>query len=463
MMRHRHRFRVLSAAVLAGAVLATVPLVSRAQVTPTVANRVGGTGDDGAKPLSLTEAVALAQRNLPAVIQARNQERSAAASRRAAKGALIPTLAISGTTGYAAGTTINPQGALVPQNSANPWSYSNQLNMGVQLFDGGRRFSEIKRNSFVAEQANIAVLTSRYDAALQAKQQFYAALAARESEGAARAQLEQAEQQLRASIARLNAGVITKSDSLRSIIQVGNAQLAILTAQNDLRVANASLTRITGSEQLVTANPADTLYVPMPEITEAELLRVVPDAPAIQLSEATLSVAKAAKRTQRAAYLPTVNASFGYSFRATDSNLTPNKFVLPFRNNASNQNWGLSFTYPLFDGFTRELNATNTAIAVENAEANLRDAKLAARADLSTQLRSLNNANARIQVQLQSIAAADEDLRVMQQRYQLGASTLLDLLTSQTQLNQARQSLIQARFDARVAKAQLESLLGREL
>lgn len=457
----QRKARTVGVAFVTGAVLATASSVSGAQAP--VVNRLGSAVDAEARTISLSEAVSLAQRNLPAGIQARNQERSAAAAQRAAKGALIPNLTISAQTGHASGTTINPQGVLVPQNTATPWSYSNAMNLNLQLFDGGRRFSEIRRNNFVVEQANVAVLTSRFDAALQAKQQFYAALAARESESAARAQLEQAEQQLKASIARLNAGVITKSDSLRSIIQVGNAQLAILTAQNDLRVANASLTRITGSQELVTANPADTAYVPLPEITEAELLRIVPDAPAIQLAEANLSVAQAAKRTQRAAYLPTVTATFGYSFRATDSNLAADKFVLPFGNNASNKSWGFNFSYPIFDGFQRELNATNAKIAVDNAEASLRDSKLAARANLSTQLRTLNNANARIQVQLQSIAAAEEDLRVMQQRYQLGASTLLDLLTSQTQLNQARQQLIQARFDARVARAQLESLLGREL
>lgn len=453
--------RTLGAAVAAGAVLAAAPLVSHAQGT--VTNRVGSTGDDGARAISLAEAVELAQRNLPSTIQARNQERSAAAAMRAAKGALIPSLSIGATTGYSAGTTINNFDGTLTKIGGNPYSYGNSMNLQLQLFDGGSRFSEINRNSYVAEAANVAVVTSRFDAALQAKQQFYAGLAARESESAARAQLEQAEQQLKASIARLSAGVITKSDSLRSVIQVGNAQLAVLTAQNDLRVANAALTRITGSSALVTANPADTSYVDMPEITEADLLRTVPDAPAIQLSEANLSIAKAAKRTQKSAYLPTVNMSFGYNFSANSKALTSGNLVLPFQNNASRQSVSLSMSYPIFNGFAREQNAVNADIAVNNAEASLRDAQLAARANLSTQLRALNNANARIQVQLQSIAAAEEDLRVMQQRYSLGASTLLDLLTSQTQLNQARQSLIQARFDARVAKAQLESLLGREL
>lgn len=456
-------FRKIGAAAVAGAVLATAPLVSGAQTTPTVTNRVGATGDDGARPVSLTEAVQEAQRNLPAAIAARNQERSAAASTRAAKGALIPNLTIGTSTTYTDGTTINNFDGSLTKLSGNPYQYGNSMSLTADLFDGGRRFSEIKRNSFVSEAANVAVLTSRYDAALQAKQQFYAALAARESEAAARAQLEQAEQQLKASIARLSAGVITKSDSLRSVIQVGNAQLALLTAQNDLRVANATLTRIMGATSLVTANPGDTLYVAMPEVTEGDLLKIVPDAPAIQLSEANLSIAKAAKRTQRAAYLPTLSATYRYNFSATSNGLTSGNLILPFQGNAARQTITVDFSYPLFNGFTRELNGVNAKIAVENAEANLRDARLAARANLSTQLRALNNANARIQVQLQSIAAAEEDLRVMQQRYALGASTLLDLLTSQTQLNQARQQLIQARFDARVAKAQLESLLGREL
>jgi outer membrane protein len=66
-------------------------------------------------------------------------------------------------------------------------------------------------------------------------------------------------------------------------------------------------------------------------------------------------------------------------------------------------------------------------------------------------------------VQQASIAAAEEDLRVQQQRYALGVSTLLDLLTSQAQLNQARQALIQARLDGRIARAQLSALVGREL
>jgi outer membrane protein len=79
------------------------------------------------------------------------------------------------------------------------------------------------------------------------------------------------------------------------------------------------------------------------------------------------------------------------------------------------------------------------------------------------QIGAFRTAEARVQIQLASVAAGEEDLRVQQERYNLGASTLLDVLNSQSTLDQARRDLIQARLDARTAKAQLEALVGRDL
>jgi outer membrane protein len=122
-----------------------------------------------------------------------------------------------------------------------------------------------------------------------------------------------------------------------------------------------------------------------------------------------------------------------------------------------------NLSYPLFNGFTREEQVTRTRVQEDIANAQLRDSRLAAQQQLVQYVGALRLANERVQIQLASVDAAEEDLRVQQQRYSLGASTLLDLLTSQLTLYQARASLIQARLDARVARAQIEALIGREL
>ena len=97
------------------------------------------------------------------------------------------------------------------------------------------------------------------------------------------------------------------------------------------------------------------------------------------------------------------------------------------------------------------------------AEATAADAQREVQADLTTRLAELDAARTRIEITQTSVAAATEDLRVQQQRYRLGASTIVDLLTSQEALNQAEVDVVNARFDYLRAKAQLDALIGRTL
>lgn len=434
-----------------GAVLVAAPLGAQGPAT---------LPDDNARPITLTEAIAEAQRNAPGVVNARGLERNAGAARRSAVAAYLPALNLTASSARTQGVQFF-QGQLVPL-TGNPWNYNNGVATNLLIFDGGQRWQDLHRARATADVAVASYTQARFDAALQVKQQFYAALAARESEAAAQAQLEQAEQQLKASTARVAAGVATKSDSLRSAIQVGNARLAVLTSQNDLRVANAALTRVVGSTTTVTASPADTVDAPFAMPTDAELEALVGRGPAVMVAEANVMAARAGKKAQRAQYLPTLSVNYNYSYTQSSKTFSGGNLFLLGGNDPNRQNMSFNFSYPLFNQFVREQATVQADVALHNAEAQLRDARLAARANLTTQLRSLANAQARAQVQLAAIAAAEEDLRVQQQRYALGASTLLDLLTSQTTLNQARQALIQARFDGRIARAQLSSLIGRE-
>jgi outer membrane protein len=119
--------------------------------------------------------------------------------------------------------------------------------------------------------------------------------------------------------------------------------------------------------------------------------------------------------------------------------------------------------FPLFNNLSREVSVARAAVAEDVAEVQARDARLLARQTLVQSLGQMRNAQEQVQIQTVSVAAAAEDLRVQQRRYELGATTLLDLLTSETQLDNARSALIRARYDYRVAKAQLEALIGRDL
>jgi outer membrane protein len=438
---------VMNSIRAAVATLVLLPVIAAAQ-TPS---------DTTATPISLAEAIRLAQRNAPATVLARGAIQTSELSVKQAYSAFLPSVNLSAGTSRQKGDRFDTQGNLVPF-TGNPTNYSTGMNASLQLFDGGRRFFDIRKTKADVNAAEATEVTQRYQIALQVKQQYYNILAARESKSAADAQIEQANAQLRAAGLRLRAGAATTSDSLRSIIQLGNAQLALLTAQNNLNLANATLTRLVASPRPVTATPSDTLdqRVVIPSLAELEPL--VEKAPAVEQASAELVSAKAASRSAKTTYFPTVSMSFSRG----GSGLDP-AFGLGDKRYAYNQSLNFSLSFPLFNNLNREVSVLRAAVTEDNAEVTLRDAQLGAHQTLVQALGQMTTAQQQVDIQAASVAAAVEDLRVQQKRYELGASTLLEVLTSQTQLDQARTALIRARYDYRVAKAQLEALIGRDL
>ena len=418
-----------------------------------------------ARPIPLDEAVRLARRNAPATVQSRNAIRQAAGTVRQRYAAFLPNLTLNSGVSNSEGFNLaqvadpaNPGSFIsVPRPFSQDWAGNHGLNANLQLFGGGNRIFQLQQARAQLDAAEAADVTQEFTIALQVKQQYYAVLAAREQRLAADRQLESAEQQLRASVARVRAGAATRSDSLRTSIQVGNARLAILNAENQLANANASLARLIGSEVLVTAEEGSAGSETI-SMADAELLDYVERSPAVVQAVASKNAAKEGNRSTWSQYLPTISVSLGksYSGRAGEFQLWGDPDL-----NSTRTNYSVS--WQLFNGLNREQQVLQSSVAYDNAEAQLRDARLNARAQMIQQIGAFRTAEARVQIQLASVAAGEEDLRVQQERYNLGASTLLDVLNSQSTLDQARRDLIQARLDARTAKAQIEALVGRDL
>jgi outer membrane protein len=411
------------------------------------------------REITLAEALAMAARNDVSVVRADGSARTANASVRSAYGAYIPNLSLSaGTTRQLGdlGTTRVENGQVVITSRA-PWSTSVGASASVTIFDGGRRWFDLGQARANRVSAEVDVATARWQAALATKQAFFNVLAARETQFAAAAQLEQALRQRADAVARTHAKAATKSDSLRAEIQVRSAQLAVTAAATDKVSADAALARTVGSLEPVTA-AGDSIVVTSLALDDSTLAALVENAPAVRAARAELEAAREARKGAWGAYLPSVTASWSRAGNGIGDTPAWDPTSLDF---SGSLRFGL--TFPIFDQFGREERLTQTDVAIRDAEATLRDTRLGARQSLTDGLGSFHEASERTASEAATVEAADEDLRVQRERYNLGGSTLLDVLGSQTQLDQARRDLIRARFDQRVAKAQLEALIGRDL
>jgi outer membrane protein len=407
--------------------------------------------EDRARPVSLDDAVRLAQLNSPATVTARNALRTGKLTELNALGQYLPNIGVNyGASNFAGGQFI--QGQLVPYQG-NPWNYYKGYSASLLLFDGGQRY-------FSYRQAQAQTL-QRYGVAYAVKQQYYAVLQARELEAAGASALEQAQVSLNASASRVKIGAVVRTDSIRATIQVGTARLALLNARAQLRDANAALTRLVASDVPVTAIAADTSDVPRIDVDDASLARMADDGPNVRQAIAAYQSAIQGRRaTVTSQFIPQVRASYGYSANAFTS---PN-FDWGGGPAASTQTqYAFSISYTIFNNFSRELSAMQATVAADNAEAALRDARFNAKANLAQLVDQFRTAAQTVELQQLQIAAAQEDLAAQQSRYALGASSYLDLLTSQSALDAQRILLINARYTARTAKAAIEAFIGRDL
>jgi outer membrane protein TolC len=410
------------------------------------------------RTVTLADAIRLSERVQPLVVRAAGEITTAAAQRRSAWGSYLPTLSASSSASAFSSegpSRVDPvTGQLLSGNTSNR-SLNTSLSASVDLFTGFRRGAEMRAARATQSAAEASLVDARFQQALATTSQFLAALAAEQLVRVRETSVRRAEEQLKTSINKLQAGSATRSDSLRSRVTLGNAQLDLIRAGTDLATAEAGLARLIGETGRVKALDDSAFYrvIEMPD-TAALRAEAESKSPRIQSAAAAAKAARAGLKASRAAYWPSLALSGNTAWNASRSN----DYDL-----LNQRQLSLALRWSVFDGFARELAVAERAASLDLADATAADEQRAVAAELTARLAELAAARAQIDITQTSVLAAEEDLRVQQERYRLGASTIVDVLTSQEALNQAEVDVVVARFDYLRAKASLEALIGRNL
>jgi len=404
------------------------------------------------RQLTLAEAVQRALEVQPAVVEARGTVSNAGWQKRAAYGAFLPSL----TLGSSAFRQNSPSIVNGLSATAGTYQYSSSLSLSLDLFTGFRRLARYRNAAATEDAADAGLVNQRYQVTVATQQAFFTALADEDLVRVAEAQVQRAKEELQISVNKFLAGAATRSDTLTSTVDLGTAQLTLLQARANLATAQANLARQAGIDGPVQAVP-DSQLPALPDTTGLRAAAVA-GAPVVVQADAQARAASAAVWDARSLYLPTVTAGFSTSsqgltepwsgFDAGNRNL--NQFRI-----------GLSWT--LFNGFQREQTAAQNVASADLARAQAADTRRQLDAQLTQQVAALFTAYTQIGITGANVAAATEARRVQQERYRLGAATLLDLLTAEANLTQAAVNQVQARYNYLNARAQLEALVGRSL
>ncbi len=325
-----------------------------------------------------------------------------------------------------------------------------QLGASYDIFSA-RKFAELGRTAAELDGATATEVQQRFIAALQTESSYYAVLTGAELVRVGRDRMTRAEEALQVARARVLTGNAVQTDSLTVRLDLIRAQVNLLVRETDLRVARLDLGRRMGMDGPVDAAPLDSLApAALPLGLRDAVLQALAQGPGYRVARATERQADAVLHGRRGGYLPTLTLSAGHS-----------RFDVALFPSASNvSSLTLTASLPLWDNGQRELGILRARADRNVARAVRTDLELSAQRDVTQAYDGYQTAGAAWALAREATAAAQESYRVETARYRSGATTVVDLIIAQNNLGDAEAGLIQARYASRLARAQLEAILG---
>ena len=414
-----------------------------------------------AETLTLDDCIELALQNRASIVAARGNERLAKWNQTWALGQFLPSM--GGSYAYNKGkeTSIEPPNITLADDTLTTqdigpnknWNFSADMafvNVPNWFNYFGARQSKIK--------AHLDVINSEQDLIYSVKLSYYAYLASVENVDVQERAVERSEEQLKLNESRFELGSASRSDVLKQKVQVGNDELAFLQAQNSVVTSKASLAYTIGIDpnrediEFSTDYSAREYDGTLDQAMQFGLERE----PGLLSAERDLAAAKHAVSSRWASYLPTLSGFYDYT-RSIGTIAYP--IVQDYSSNRGI--YGFRISLNIFDGFSRERSLVQAKINRNNARAYLAETRNLMTRDIKVAYYEITQYREARRVAEENVASATEDLKITQEKYNLGAATILELLDSQVSLKRTQVSLIQADFDLNLSVAKLENAMGK--
>lgn len=330
------------------------------------------------------------------------------------------------------------------------------LSLQYLLFDFGQReaqIEQVKQNLVEANYANSLTIQNVLYGIVSAYYDYFAAQAifdaTKESEESSRVSLE-------AATLREKVGRAPIVERLQADAAYSQAKLARVQADNNAKKAKGVLMQVMGLK------PTDNITVEIPrdeKIVDKTYLKTTEDItayaekshPDILSADARVKSQKAALAAEKAKRMPsiTTTADIGTDRFASGNGIERDTGSVAVRVN-----------FPLFTGFSRTYDIQTARHQVEQAEAQLDQAKDRVRLDVWNSYQDFNTAAENIGTTETLFASASEAEKAALARYKAGKGSLIDLLNAQAQSASARQQRVQAKYDWYVTKANLLRAAG---
>ena len=389
------------------------------------------------------------------VRKGRLQAESSAIDVKTAKAAFLPS--IQGSIGqrlvnrpWSESSTLISGDQIKTSQSKTSYNGSYGIDLNWTLYNGNSRVNTLKQNELNSRIASLNVAESENSIQEQIAQIYIQILYAAEA-------LKVNEQTLEVSVAEYDrgaqlfeAGSIAKSDLAQLQAQVSNDRYNVVTAQAtlaDYKLQLRQLLELDGEEEMQLLLPFpenEQILSPLPlkadMYQQALVLR-----PEIEASKLGIETADLDIKIARAGYLPTLSLSAGVG--TSHANGSDFSFSEQLKQNWNNS-FGISLSIPIFNQRQTKSAIQKAKIQKQSSQLDLLDAQKTLYKTIEGLWLDANSAQQRYAAALEKQQSTQASYDLVQEQFNLGMKNTVELLTEKSNLLNAQQETLQAKYMA---------------
>jgi outer membrane protein len=403
--------------------------------------------------LTLVQAEAIALKNHPQIAAAQNLAAAAGERVVESKSAYYPTI-----NGEITGAQSANQQDRVGAGALSASRLFNRQGDGLQLqqlvTDLGRTKNLVANSKFQAQAANQNTQATRFDIILGVNQAYFEVLQAKSvvkvAEDTVKARQLLADQVTALAKSQLKSQV----DVSFAEVNVSEAKLMLIRAQDAVKRAYADLGRALGEDLPIQYDLAETNHAPPPAPAPEPLIgEAIQNRPELSGLRLRLEAAKKFETAEKDLSRPTVSViavGGALPYLNQDPRLAPNSY----------EGVALNVDIPIFNGhlFSARRNAAHYETLA--TDQHLRDLQQQVEHDVRSAWITSSTAYQRIPVTEQLLNQAQAALDLAQGRYNLGLSSIVEITQAQLNLTQAQIENVNARYEYQGAFAALQYTIG---
>jgi len=324
----------------------------------------------------------------------------------------------------------------------------------MSLFRGGQDYYRKKAAELGVEAAELQRSALRNDLAAAVTGAYYATLAAPRHVEVAQRSLTAVDKELSHARHEYQAGARLKAEVLSLEVRRNEGREADVRAENAVALTRSALKRLLG------LGAADALALredsgAMANDTQGELSVLITQGlsqrPEMQAAARVLEMREKEVRAEQGGHLPRVDAyaAYGLNERSPEFDFRRDNLTL-----------GVKAEVDFFTGgqVTARVSAAERRLA--EARALQEKTRLAIEDEIQQAHANVKEAHARLEAAEKAAEAATEALRLVQEEYRAGATTVTRFLEAEADRARSEAQAITARYDLQVARANLRKAIG---